>query len=182
MIGPDAGVSLQGSMHSCGVRRGPRPRYPMSQNAKQICANRKARYDYHILETLEAGLVLLGTEVKSLRAGRANLKDSFARVDKDGLWLVGMHISPYEQGNIANHDPERPRKLLVSARQQRKLSRQIEEKGLTLVPLRLYFNDRGLAKVELALARGKAKYDKRQAIAKRENDRAIARARKREDE
>ena len=148
---------------------------------KQVCANRKARYNYEILETVEAGLVLTGTEVKSLRAGRAQLKDSYARFQDGELWLMGMHISPYEQGNRANHDPERPRKLLLGARELKRMERKIEEKGLTLVPLRVYFNEKGWAKAEMALARGKDTYDKRQAIAKRENERALARARKRED-
>jgi len=154
----------------------------MSEKRKQVCANRKARYDYHILDSFEAGLVLVGTEVKSLRAGKANLKDSYARFKDGELWLMAMHISPYSQGNRQNHEPERPRKLLLDARQLRKLRRQLEEKGLTLVPLRVYFSDRGWAKVEIALARGKAKYDKRQAVAKRESDRARARARRREED
>ncbi len=152
----------------------------MSEKQKQVCANRKARFDYHILDTFEAGLVLVGTEVKSLRAGKANLKDSYARFKNGELWLVGMHIGPYEQGNRANHEPERMRKLLLGARELRKLKRQLDEKGLTLVPLRVYFTDRGWAKIEIALGRGKAKYDKRQAIAKRESDRAAARAKRRD--
>jgi len=154
----------------------------MSEKQRQVCANRKARFDYHILESFEAGLSLVGTEVKSLRAGKANLKDSYARYRGGELWLVGMHISPYEQGNRQNHEPERERKLLMGAREIRKLRRQVEEKGLTLVPLRVYFTEKGWAKVEIALAKGKAKYDKRQAIAKRDSDRATARAKRREVE
>ncbi len=157
-------------------------RDPMSEKQKQICANRKARYDYHIMESFEAGLVLVGTEVKSLRAGKANLKDSFAAFKDGELWLQSMHISPYNQGNRQNHDPERPRKLLMGTRQLRKIRRLLLEKGLTLVPLRLYFSERGWVKVEIALARGKAKYDKRHAIAKRDSDRARARAKRGEQD
>ncbi|MBN2172399.1 MAG: SsrA-binding protein SmpB [Candidatus Krumholzibacteriota bacterium] len=149
----------------------------MSEAIKQICANRKARYDYHLLETFEAGLVLVGTEVKSLRAGKANLKDSYGRIEGGEVWLVGVHISPYEQGTHGNHDPERPRKLLLSRREIKRLTGKLQEQGLTLVPLRLYFKG-GWVKVELALAKGKRKYDKRQAIAQRDADRAIARARR----
>ncbi|MDP6418581.1 MAG: SsrA-binding protein SmpB [Candidatus Krumholzibacteria bacterium] len=153
----------------------------MSKEVKTVCVNRKARYDYHLLERWEAGLQLTGTEVKSLRAGRANLKDSWARLEKGELWLVGLHISPYEQGNRSNHEPERPRKLLLNARELRKIRRQLIEKGLTLVPISVYFTARGWAKVEVALARGKRQYDKRQTVAKRDSDRALARARKREE-
>jgi SsrA-binding protein len=113
--------------------------------------------------------------VKSLRAGRANLKDSFARIQDGEVWLYGAHISAYEEGNRYNHDPERPRKLLLHRREIMRLRGRVEEKGLTLVPLSLYFK-RGIVKVELALARGKAEYDKRRAIAERESDREIARA------
>ncbi len=154
----------------------------MSEQQKQICANRKARFDYHILDTFEAGVALLGTEVKSLRSGKGNIKESYARFRGDELWLIGMHISPYEMGNRQNHEPERPRKLLMNSRELRKLRRQVDEKGLTLVPLRMYFNEKGWVKLEVALGRGKAKYDKRQAIAKRDSDRARDRARRRDTE
>ena len=141
---------------------------------KIITVNRKARHDYEIIDTYEAGLVLLGTEVKALRAGKANLKDSFARLKNGEVWLHGVHISPYSHGTYNNHDPERTRKLLLNRREIRKLVGRVEEAGLTLVPLRLYFKD-GKAKVQIALARGKKQYDKRQDIAKRDVQREIAR-------
>jgi SsrA-binding protein len=153
----------------------------MSENSKNICKNRKARYDYHILETFEAGMVLLGTEVKSLRAGKASIKDSYGSIEKGELWLRDLHITPYAQAAYDNHEPERPRKLLVTQRELKRLIVKVREKGYTLVPLSLYFKE-GWVKVEMALAQGKRKYDKRHAIAKRDADRAIARARKGERE
>lgn len=140
-----------------------------------VCQNRKARHEYFILETYEAGLVLKGTEVKSLRAGKANLKDSFARIENGELWLENMHVSPYEQGNRFNHEPKRPRKLLMHKAEIMRLWGKSREKGLAIIPLRIYFKD-GRAKVELALAKGKKLYDKREDIAKREAEREIARA------
>lgn len=140
-----------------------------------VCQNRKAWHDYQILETYEAGMVLTGTEVKSLRAGRANLKDSYARIANSELWLENMHISPYEQGNRFNHDPKRARKLLMHKREIMRLWGQTREKGLALIPLKVYFKD-GRAKVELALARGKKMHDKREAIARREAQRQVERA------
>jgi SsrA-binding protein len=143
---------------------------------KLIASNRKAHPDYDILETYEAGLVLRGTEVKSLRDGRADLKDCYARVEREEAWLLGCHISPYTQGNRANHDPDRPRKLLLHRGEINRLLGKIMEKGLTLVPLRLYFKS-GRAKVELGLARGRKLLDKRHVIrereARREMDRAV---------
>jgi SsrA-binding protein len=147
------------------------------EKSRSIAQNRKARHDFFILNTFEAGIVLQGTEVKSLRDGRVNLKDSYARVKNGELWLIGMHISPYEQGNIYNHDPERTRKLLMHAREIEKLRRSIEEKGLTLVPLSLYFKE-GRVKVEIGLAKGKHSYDKREDTADREAKREMDRARK----
>jgi len=141
---------------------------------KVLASNRRARHDYDILETYEAGLVLRGTEVKSLRQGRADLKESYARVEGGEAWLVGCHISPYVQGNRANHDPLRPRKLLLHHAQIRRLLGKIMEKGLTLVPLRLYFRE-GRVKVELGLARGRKLLDKRQAIREREERREVDR-------
>ncbi len=141
---------------------------------KIIAQNRKARHDYEIMETFEAGLALRGTEVKSLRDGRANLKDSYAAVHHDEVWLYGMHISPYSHGNLNNHDPERDRKLLLHRREIRRLIGKTKESGLTLVPLQLYFTH-GKVKVELALAKGKKQYDKREAIAKREAEREMKR-------
>ena len=140
-----------------------------------ITTNRKAHHDYHILDTIEAGVALQGTEVKSLRAGRINLKDSYAEIRDGELYLVGVHISPYEQGNRFNHEPERPRKLLLHKREILKLGYKAREKGLTLVPLRVYFKG-GRIKVELALVKGKRAYDKRAAIAEREAKRDLDRA------
>lgn len=147
----------------------------MADSIKNITENRKARHDYHIEETYEAGIVLAGTEVKSLRAGKANLKDSFARVDKGEVFLYNAHISPYEQGNRFNHDPLRTRKLLMNKSEIRKLIGQVQEKGLTLVPLKMYFRN-GKAKVQLALAKGKKLYDKRDDIAARDAKREMERA------
>jgi SsrA-binding protein len=140
-----------------------------------VAQNRKARHLYHILETFEAGLVLSGTEVKSLRGGKASLVDAYAVIERGEAWLLNLHISPYEQGNQFNHEPRRKRKLLLHRREILRLIGKTREKGLTLVPLRVYF-EKGWAKVELALARGKKSYDKRDDIAKREADREIARA------
>jgi SsrA-binding protein len=150
----------------------------MSETPQRITiSNRKARHEYFIIEALEAGIVLTGTEVKSLRKGNANLQDSYAELRSGEVWLEGMHISPYEQGNINNHEPRRRRKLLLQRKQIRKLIGGMKEKGLTLIPLSVYFKG-PYAKVELALARGKKSYDKRDAIAKRDADRDIARARR----
>lgn len=134
---------------------------------KNITVNRKARHEYHILQTYEAGIVLVGTEVKALREGKANLVDSYATIKNGEVWLVGAHISEYKQGNINNHNPTRDRKLLLNKSEIRKLIGKTKEKGLTLVPLRLYFK-KGRVKVELALAKGKKSYDKRETIAKRD--------------
>ena len=137
-------------------------------------SNRKARHDYFIIEAFEAGIVLTGTEVKSLRQGNANLQDSYAELRSGEVWLEGMHINPYEHGSIYNHEPRRKRKLLLQKKQIRKLLGGLKEKGLTLVHLSVYFKG-PYAKEELALARGKKSYDKREAIAKRESDRNLAR-------
>ncbi|SHI56382.1 SsrA-binding protein SmpB [Desulfofundulus thermosubterraneus] len=143
---------------------------------KVVTVNRKARHDYHILETYETGIALTGTEVKSLRAGRANLQDSFARVENAELFLYNMHISPYDQGNRFNHEPKRTRKLLMHKKEILRLLGKSREKGLALIPLKVYFNDRGKAKVELALARGKKVYDKREDMAARDAKREMERA------
>ncbi|NLC10648.1 MAG: SsrA-binding protein SmpB [Firmicutes bacterium] len=140
-----------------------------------VAQNRKARHDYHIEETYEAGLVLKGTEVKSLRAGKVNLKDSYAKVENSELFLYNMHISPYDKGNVFNHDPLRTRKLLLHRRQINRLQGYTQERGFTLVPLRLYFSN-GKAKVELALAKGKKAYDKRKDMAERDARREMDRA------
>lgn len=142
---------------------------------KVIARNRKARHDYHILETYEAGLALQGTEVKSLRAGKANLKNSFARVKDEELYLLEVHISPYDKASQFGHDPTRPRKLLMRKNEIKRLLGKTVEKGLTLVPLSLYFKG-SHAKVELALVTGKRKYDKRKTIAERDAKRALERA------
>ena len=142
---------------------------------KIVATNRKARHDYHILETYEAGMVLRGTEVKSLRQRRANLKDSFARIEGEEIFLYNLHISPYEFGIVAEQDPTRTRKLLLHKKEIKKLLGKTAERGLTLIPLQLYFKQE-LAKVELALAKGKRSYDKRQDLKKREADREIEKA------
>jgi len=143
---------------------------------KLVTDNRKARFDYAIEETLEAGLSLTGTEVKSLRQGHANLRDAHAYIRNGEVFLLNAHIAPYEQGNRMNHDPTRSRKLLLHRREIDHLEGRVRQQGMTLVPLRIYFNDRGRAKVEIALGRGKKKYDKRQTIAERDAKRQIARA------
>jgi SsrA-binding protein len=140
-----------------------------------IVENRRARHDFHLLERVEAGLVLTGTEVKSLREGRASLQQAYADVRGGEAWLVGAHISVYDQGNIANHDPDRDRKLLLHKKELASLAGKVAQRGLTLVPTKLYFKD-GRAKVELALARGKEQRDKRRDIARREAQRDVERA------
>jgi SsrA-binding protein len=142
-----------------------------------IVNNRKARHDYEIINSIETGIVLLGTEVKSLRDGKANLTDAYARIKNDELWLIGLHISPYTKSTVSNHEPMRERKLLVNRLELKKLRRQIDEKGVTLIPLKLYFKNH-LVKVEIALARGKKKYDKRAAIAERDMKRDLERSNK----
>ena len=137
--------------------------------------NRKARHDYEIMGRYETGIVLRGTEVKSLRAGRANLKDSFALVERGEIFLHNVHIAHYEQSNSFNHDPERVRKLLLHRSEIRRLTGRTQQQGLTLVPLKIYFK-RGRAKVELALVRGKKQFDKRQTLAQRQADRDVERA------
>lgn len=141
-------------------------------SGKIVATNRKAYHDYFIEETLEAGIVLVGTEVKSLREGKANLKDSFARVVNSEVLLYNMHISPYDFGNIHNHDPVRARKLLLHKSEIRRLTGKIKEKGFTLIPLKIYFKGQ-VAKVELGLAKGKHLYDKRQVIAEKTAKREI---------
>lgn len=137
---------------------------------KNITVNRKARYEYSIIQTFEAGIMLVGTEVKSLRQGKANIVDSYAKISNGEVWLVNLHISEYTHGNSNNHDPKRERKLLLNKSEIRKLIAKTTDKGLTLIPLRLYFK-KGKVKVELALAKGKKVYDKRRDIAKRDFER-----------
>ncbi|MDH3215258.1 MAG: SsrA-binding protein SmpB [Candidatus Krumholzibacteria bacterium] len=142
---------------------------------KVIVSNRKARHEYTVIETIEAGIALTGTEVKSLREGRANLTDGYAVLDAGEVILRGLHISPYSHTSQTNLDPRRDRKLLLHKLEIRRLIGKVREKGLTLVPLKLYFNERGLAKVTLALAKGKKSYDKRRDIAERDAQRDLRR-------
>ena len=135
--------------------------------------NRKARHDYEILETYEAGIALKGTEVKSVRAGKVDFTGAYARFENGELWLENLYIAPYEKGSYSNHEPRRPRKLLLHRRELNKLRGRVEQKGLTLVPLKIYFNDRGYAKVLLALARGKRDYQKKQDDKKRAVEREM---------
>lgn len=146
-----------------------------SRGDRTLATNRAARHQFHLLERFEAGLVLAGTEVKSIRAGKINLKEAYARVRDGELFLFNAHVSPYEQGNRANHEPLRPRKLLLHAKEILKLERETTRGGMTLVALRVYLK-RGRVKLELALARGKKLHDKREASRRREMDREIDRA------
>ena len=145
-------------------------------DVQSVARNKRARHDYHILETWEAGLVLSGTEVKSLRQGKGSLVDAYATVRDGEVFLLNMHIAPYEQGNQFNHDPTRTRKLLLHKKEIRRLIGGVERQGLTLVPLELFFNPRGKAKVTLALAKGKKQHDKRADARRREDEREMARA------
>ncbi|MFY9174291.1 MAG: SsrA-binding protein SmpB [Peptococcia bacterium] len=147
----------------------------MGESYKIITENRKARHDYFVEETYETGIVLKGTEVKSLRAGKVNLKDSYAQVQNGEMYIYNMHISPYDHGNRFNVDPLRPRKLLLHKREINRLYGKVKQQGLALVPLKLYFK-RGRVKVELALAKGKKLFDKRDAMAERDSRRDIERA------
>lgn len=146
-----------------------------AKGVKPVVDNRKARHNYHIKESIEAGLVLVGTEVKSLRMGKANLQDAYAVVNEGEVWMNNFHISPYDKGNQFNHDPLRPKKLLLHRREISHLAGMQREKGMALVPLKIYFKD-GRAKVELAVAVGKKLYDKREDIAERDARRDIERA------
>jgi SsrA-binding protein len=142
---------------------------------KTVATNRKAYHNYHIQDSLEAGIVLTGTEIKSIRAGRVNLGDAYVRPEGGELWLLNAHIARYEAGSYLSHEPRRPRKLLLHRKQINSLASSVLERGFTLVPLRLYIKD-STAKVEVALARGKRQYDKRESIARREAEREIGRA------
>jgi SsrA-binding protein len=166
---PGAGKTERGRARSAGAGKAERT---------VIARNRRARHDYHIEDVVEAGLVLTGTEVKSLRAGRASLTDGFAQISDGEMWLYGVHIPEYAQGTWTNHEPRRPRKLLLHRKEIDKLASEIAERGFTLVPLSLYFLG-GRAKVELALARGKRTYDKRQDLAQRDAAREVQRAHRR---
>lgn len=146
-----------------------------SGGIKVVAENRKAFHDYFIEDRIEAGIILTGTEIKSIRNGRVNLKDSYANLNDGEVWVNQMHISPYEQGNRFNHDPLRPRKLLLHRTEINKLVGKIKLEGLTLIPIKIYLK-KGMAKVELAVCQGKKNYDKRQALAEREGKRDIERA------
>ena len=146
---------------------------------KTVATNRKAYHDYHIQDSIEAGITLTGTEIKSIRTGRINLRDAFVRPEKDELWLLNAHIARYEPGSYLSHEPTRPRKLLLHRKQIDTLISKVQEKGFTLVPLKLYIKN-DIAKVEVALAKGKRQYDKREAITRRETERELRRAIKRQ--
>ncbi len=149
-----------------------------SERMKLVCRNRKAYFDYTIDDLFEAGLVLKGTEVKSLRLGKANIEDAYARFRNGEIFLINAHISPYTHAAVENHEPTRPRKVLLRRRELKRLLGKLTERGYTLIPLKLYFKDQ-YAKVELGLAKGKKKHDKREAIRRREEQRELDRARKR---
>ncbi len=146
---------------------------------KTVATNRKAYHDYHIQDSIEAGITLTGTEIKSIRTGRINLRDAFVRPEKDELWLLNAHIARYEPGSYLSHEPTRPRKLLLHRKQIDTLISKVQEKGFTLVPLKLYIKN-DIAKVEVALAKGKRQYDKREAITRRETERELRRVIKRQ--
>ena len=145
---------------------------------RNVAVNRRAKRDYEIIETYEAGIELKGTEVKSLRAGKVSLQGGYAKVVDGALFLYDVHIAPYEAGSFMNHDPKRPRKLLMHKREIKRLMGLSSRPGYTLIPLRIYFNDRGWAKVELALARGRSKIDKRELIKREEEERRLREAMK----
>lgn len=144
---------------------------------KVIVRNKKAQFEYHIIETYVAGIVLKGTEIKSIRAGKVNINDAYCTFLWGELWVKNMHIAEYEHGNIYNHDPKRDRKLLLTKRELRRLQSKNVEKGMTIVPIQLFINDRGFAKLEIALAKGKKLYDKRESIKKRDVQRDMERDR-----
>jgi SsrA-binding protein len=151
---------------------------PDKDAIRDVAINRQARFEYEIIDSLEAGIVLTGTEIKSIREGKVNLRGAFARMRNGELWLEGMHIAPYEQGTYMNHEPMRLRKLLVHRRQLHNLMNQVQIKGMTLIPLKLYFKG-SLAKIQLGVGRGKKLYDKREDVAKRDAARDMARAARR---
>jgi len=153
----------------------PRHPDPEGTGVKVIALNRRARHDYEILESFEAGLALVGSEVKSLRAGRADLKDAYGLIEGGEAWLVGVHISPYQFARDGGHEPERTRKLLMHRQEIERVRGKLDQKGLTLIPLRLYFKA-GKAKVEMGLAKGKAQYDKRETLKRRQAEREMQRA------
>ncbi|MCI2061641.1 MAG: SsrA-binding protein SmpB [Eubacteriaceae bacterium] len=150
----------------------------MKKERKLAANNKKARHEYFIDDVYEAGIVLTGTEIKSVRRGKVNIRDSYAKIENGEAYIIGMHISPYEQGNIFNVDPLRQRKLLLHKKEIRKLEEAQQQQGQTLIPLQMYINEDGLAKIEIAVARGKKLYDKRADIAKKDADRRMQQARR----
>ena len=170
-------IDKYGILSSYDFERKGVKRMPRQQGVKEIASNRKAFHDYYVLERFEAGIELFGTEVKSIRGGQVNLKDSFCMIRNGELFVRGMHVSPYEKGNIFNRDPVRIRRLLMHKKEIRKLGDRVSQDGVALIPLRLYFKD-SLVKVELGLCKGKKLYDKRESDAKREAERDMDRARK----
>ena len=170
-------IDKYGILSSYDFERKGVKRMPRQQGVKEIASNRKAFHDYYVLERFEAGIELFGTEVKSIRGGQVNLKDSFCMIRSGELFVRGMHVSPYEKGNIFNRDPVRVRRLLMHKKEIRKLGDRVSQDGVALIPLRLYFKD-SLVKVELGLCKGKKLYDKRESDAKREAERDMDRARK----
>lgn len=150
----------------------------MSDPRKIEIINRKARFEYHFVDSYEAGIVLTGTEIKSIRGGNANLRDAYCIFVHDELMIKSLYIAPYKQGSYANHDPVRDRKLLMKRSELKKIQRRVDEKGMTLIPYKLYINERGLAKLEIVLAQGKRSYDKRESIKERDTKREMDRARK----
>ncbi len=141
----------------------------------KLFKNRKAEYNYFIIQDFEAGIVLKGTEIKSIRSGKVNFKDSYAKIENDEIWLYNLHISVYDHASVFNHEPERKRKLLMTSREIRKLKIKTDERGYSLIPVELYINEQGLAKIKIALARGKRKFDKRDTIQKKEEIRNMER-------
>ena len=168
-------IDKYGILSSYDFERKGVKRMPRQQGVKEIASNRKAFHDYYVLERFEAGIELFGTEVKSIRGGQVNLKDSFCMIRNGELFVRGMHVSPYEKGNIFNRDPVRIRRLLMHKKEIRKLGDRVSQDGVALIPLRLYFKD-SLVKVELGLCKGKKLYDKRESDAKREAERDMDRA------
>jgi SsrA-binding protein len=148
----------------------------VESGSKDVAVNRRALHDYDILERIDAGIALTGSEIKSVRAGKVSLQEAYARPDKGEVWLVGAHIAEYGPASYNGHEPRRSRRLLLHKSQIREIEREVEARGLTLIPLKLFLNKRGIAKIELALARGRRQYDKRAAIAKREANREVERA------
>lgn len=147
----------------------------MATEQQIVIKNKKASFEYNFLASYKAGIMLTGTEIKSIRDGKANLGDSYCLFINDELWIRNMHISEYKQGSYNNHDPKRPRKLLLNKSELRKLQSKLKDKGTTIIPVQLFFNERGIAKIEIALARGKKLFDKRETIKKRDVERELSR-------